>query len=371
VNFDFSSEQQMLRDQARRFLDEASSRAQVRRWLDENQTATAALWPQLAEMGWLGAAVTEDLGGLGLGALELCVLAEEFGRALTPVPFFATACVAADLLSRCPANDTRNALLSGIADGSRVTVLANGLAPTLQKLPSAIDDKVRGLCGTVEHLAEAHTALVAAQALDGSTKLVAVDLASAGVTRTELEGFDTLRPHWLLELADAACTTLAEGDAADQLLATVRLRAAAYQAFEQIGTAEAALKLARDYALQRYAFGRPIAGNQAVKHRLADMYVKIELARCNAYHAAWALTAGEHDLARAAAAARLSASEALVFAAEECLHLHGGIGYTWEADCHLFLRRARLLNVSLGSSASWSRQLVAASHFPAAESANA
>lgn len=371
MNFDFSSEQQMLRDQARRFLDEASSRERVRRWLDENQTATATLWPQLAEMGWLGAAVPEDLGGLGLGALELCVLAEEFGRALTPVPFYATACVTADLLARCPVGDTRNALLSGIANGSHITVLANGLVPGLHKRPSAVDGKVRGLCGAVEHLAEAHTALVTAQAPNGRTLLVAVDLASAGVKRAELEGFDTLRPHGLLELTDAMCTTLAEGDAADQLLATVRLRAAAYQAFEQIGTAEAALTLARDYALQRYAFGRPIAGNQAVKHRLADMYVRIELARCNAYHAGWALTVGEHDLGRAAAAARLSASEALVFAAEECLHLHGGIGYTWEADCHLFLRRARLLNVSLGSAASWSRQLVAASQSPAAESANA
>jgi acyl-CoA dehydrogenase len=184
---------------------------------------------------------------------------------------------------------------------------------------------------------------------------------AVGVQREVLEGFDRLRTHGRLQLVDAPAEVLLAGPQLAALLRTLRDRAAVIAAFEQLGTAESALALARDYTLQRYAFGRPLAGNQAVKHRLADMLVKNELARSNAYFGAWAAHVDSEELARAAAAARLSATEALNFAAEESLHLHGGIGYTWEADCHLFLRRARLLAVQLGSTAAWSQRLLDAS----------
>ena len=123
--------------------------------------------------------------------------------------------------------------------------------------------------------------------------------------------------------------------------------------FEQLGGAEAAMYLARDYALGRYAFGRAIGSYQAIKHRLADMYIAVELARSNCYYAAWALANGASDLAQAAASGRISATKAFDFCSKECIQIHGGMGFTWEFDCHLFYRRARALAVNLGGVGYW------------------
>ena len=362
MNFDFSDEQNMLRDQARRFLSEASSREQVRTWLNTPEEATKVLWPQLAEMGWLGAAIDEAHGGLGLGALELCILNEELGRALAPTPFFATVCVSAEALSRCAASDLRNDLLTRIATGKAIVspAWATDADDWLHSahLPVWSGDMLQGKVKTVSNLAEATDLLVLARTESNEVVLLHVNASSSGIARQALAGFDLLRPHGALSLSDVPATVLAQGAALRDLLEDVRNRCAVYAAFEQIGSADSAMSLARDYTLQRYAFGRPLAGNQAVKHRLADMMVKIELARSNAYFGAWAASVNDAELARSAGAARLAATEALTFAAEETLHLHGGIGYTWEADCHLFYRRSRLLAVNLGNTAAWSRRLV-------------
>ena len=130
-------------------------------------------------------------------------------------------------------------------------------------------------------------------------------------------------------------------------------------AFEQVGGAQAALDMAREYALGRFAFGRPIASFQAIKHKLVDMYVAIELARSNAYYGAWALSTGAKELPVAAAAARVSATEAFWLAAKENIQTHGGMGFTWEFDCHLYYRRAKLLALQLGSARSWKHKLIA------------
>lgn len=368
MNFDFSEEQLMLRDQARRFLDEASSREKVRQWMNSGADAATELWPQLAEMGWLGAAIGEAQGGLGLGVLELCVLAEELGRALTPVPFFSTVCVAAELLRRLPASVPRDGLLERIASGTAVVALASADDAGGDWLGSPASGSPRtrlhgllanGKKDIVPDLPSATDLLVTAADDNGQTVLLLVDANAEGVQRETLDGFDRLRTHGRLLLHNAKAQVLDSGSALPGLLKVVRDQAVIIAAFEQVGTAESALALAREYTLQRHAFGRPLAGNQAVKHRLADMLVKIEMARSNAYFGAWAAYASSTDLARAAAAARITATDALNFAAEEALHLHGGIGYTWEADCHLFLRRARLLAVQLGNIAAWSRQLLA------------
>jgi alkylation response protein AidB-like acyl-CoA dehydrogenase len=137
-------------------------------------------------------------------------------------------------------------------------------------------------------------------------------------------------------------------------------RAAVPLAFEQLGGADRCLELACEHARQRYAFGRPVASYQAIKHRLADMYVKNQLARSNAYYAAWALAAGAAELPLAAATARLAADEAFAFAAQENIHIHGGMGFTWEADAHLYFRRARHLSLIAGSRAMWGERLVEA-----------
>jgi hypothetical protein len=137
-------------------------------------------------------------------------------------------------------------------------------------------------------------------------------------------------------------------------------RAAVLMAFEQLGGAERALEMTRDYCMGRYAFGRPIASFQAIKHRLADLYVEIELGRSNAYYGAWALSTNSGELAAASAGARASASDAFELAATEMIQLHGGVGFTWEFDCHLFYRRAKHLALALGSANEWRDRLVKA-----------
>ncbi len=135
-------------------------------------------------------------------------------------------------------------------------------------------------------------------------------------------------------------------------------RAAVLTAFEQVGGAQASLEMAKEYALSRFAFGRPIAGFQALKHRMADMYIAIELARSNAYYGAWALANDGPELPVAAAAARVSATHAFYFAAKENIQIHGGMGFTWEFDCHLYYRRAKLLALALGGQRVWKDKLV-------------
>jgi acyl-CoA dehydrogenase len=138
----------------------------------------------------------------------------------------------------------------------------------------------------------------------------------------------------------------------------VQERAAVLFAFEQVGGAQRSLEMARDYALERYAFGRPIGSFQAIKHKLADVYVATELARSNAYYGAWALARNAPELPLAAAAARVSANEAFFLAAKENIQVHGGMGYTWEFDCHLYYRRAKLLSLAVGSSRLWKDRLI-------------
>jgi alkylation response protein AidB-like acyl-CoA dehydrogenase len=135
-------------------------------------------------------------------------------------------------------------------------------------------------------------------------------------------------------------------------------RAAVMLAFEQVGGADRALEMAKDYAMQRYAFGRPIGSYQAIKHKLADIYIKNELARSNAYYGAWALGAGGAELPLAAAAARVAACEAFWFAAKENLQTHGGMGFTWDVDCHLYYRRAQQLGLVAGGAKAWKERLV-------------
>lgn len=369
MNFDFSDEQKMLRDNARRFLGETATFARIRKVLESGAGFDRELWRQAAELGWTGAAIAERHGGLGLGPLELCVLSEELGRTLAPIPFFSSVCLSAELLKHC-SEDRAGETLSRIAAGTGIVALATeqgGQGWGWEGLSTRYaDGRVSGSLSPVPDLLAADRIIVSAKGAEGVPMLLLLDTAGPGVTRKALQGIDPLRPHGALDLQQARATPLAAGDEARRLLEQALDQAAIYAAFEQIGAAEGALHMARDYALQRHAFGRPIAGYQAVKHRLADMLVRIELARSNAYFGVWAVDSGSDELRLAAAAARLSATEALEFAAEENLHLHGGIGYTWEADCHFYYRRARLLAVSLGNAAFWGERLLCA---PAAENA--
>ncbi|WP_169926774.1 acyl-CoA dehydrogenase family protein [Massilia putida] len=346
----------MLRDNARRFLSETATFERWRRHLDSGAGLDRALWREVAELGWSGAAVPETFGGLGLGPMELCVLAEELGRVLAPLPFIGTASIAVDILSRSPTPEG-NALLERIATGDAVIAVAGLDADQPASKLVLRDGRVDGSLGAVAWLEQADYAIVYAGEPD-TPSLLLVDLAGAGVERRTLRLIDPLLPHGSLTLTQAATTVLARGAQARELHARARNLGAVLTAFEQIGAADTACALAVAYVKERHAFGRPVGAYQAVKHKLADMAVKTELARSNCYFGAWALVDGPDELDLAAAAARVSAIDALDYAAQECLHLHGGIGYTWEANCHFYYTRARVLASSLGNAALWGERLL-------------
>jgi alkylation response protein AidB-like acyl-CoA dehydrogenase len=194
----------------------------------------------------------------------------------------------------------------------------------------------------------------------GAPALFLVDLNGPGVARTNVETLDPTRNAARLSFTGAPAERLGGAGAGFELMGRVFDRAAVLLAFEQVGGADRCLEMARDHALGRYAFGRPIGSYQAIKHKLADIYIKNTLARSSAYYGAWALNAGAPELPIAAAGARIAASDAYGFASKENVQTHGGMGFTWEHDCHLHYRRARQLSLIVGAPALWKQKLVAA-----------
>jgi alkylation response protein AidB-like acyl-CoA dehydrogenase len=203
----------------------------------------------------------------------------------------------------------------------------------------------------------ADVAIVVAQG-DRGVMLTIVDLKASGITRMPVETIDPSRSHARITFESTPAEALGAPGEGEALLRRVQDHAAVLFAFEQVGGAQRSLEMARDYALERYAFGRPIGSFQAIKHKLADVYVATELARSNAYFGAWALARDAVELPVAAAAARVSANEAFFLAAKENIQVHGGMGFTWEFDCHLYYRRAKLLSLALGSTRFWKDRLI-------------
>jgi len=367
MNFDFSDDQKMLKEQARKFLSEKCTPAEVRRILEGEAPYHAALWSQIAEMGWLGTAIPEAYGGLGLGYLELCVIAEEMGRSLAPVPFASTVYLFAETLLVAGSEAQKQAILPKVAEGAVIGAFgaAEGTGPLSPRLLTA-SFKAGKLDGRKIPVADgliATHAIVLARTSDdaspGAFTLALVDLNGPGVTREAVRTIDPTRNHAVITFAGAPAEAVGATGEGFAIMERVFDRAAILFAFEQVGGADACLAMAKDYATNRFAFGRQIGSFQAIKHKLADMYVQNELARSNAYFGAWALSTDATELPEAAAGARISASEAFVFAGHENIQTHGGMGYTWQLDCHLYFRRARLLAAALGSPRVWKEKLVA------------
>jgi len=363
VNFDFSPDQRSLREQARKFLAEHASSARVRRILEGAAPYDAELWRGMAEMGWMGTAIPETHGGAGFGHLELCVLAEELGRSLAPTPFSSTIYLAAEalLMAGSPAQQKR--WLPRIAQGEAIGCFALAEGPQVAT-PGNLATRADGgrVSGTKIPVMDGDVAdfaiVVAGEADSRRAGLFLVDLTGPGVTRTSVTTVDPTRSHARLVFDGAGAEPLGAPGAGWPLVERLLDRAAVLVAFEQLGGAQAALDMARDYALGRFAFGRQIASFQAIKHKLADIYVAVELARSNAYYGAWALSKDAPELPVAAATARVAATEAYYQAAKENIQVHGGMGFTWEFDCHLHYRRAKLTGLMLGSARRWKDLLV-------------
>ena len=361
MNFDFSPDQKALRDQAKKFLAEHASSARVRRILDTETPYDAELWHGMAEMGWTGTAIPEAYGGAGFGYLELCVLAEELGRSVAPTPFASTIYLAAEALLLAGSEAQKRRWLPRVAAGEAIGCLAlaeGPEAPTPDTLATRAESGA--LTGTKAPVVDgdvADFAVVAARDGHGMSLFLA-DLHGAGVRRAPLKTVDPTRSVATLSFANTPAEPLGGALGGATLIERLLDRAAVLVAFEQVGGGQAALDMAREYAVGRFAFGRPIASFQAIKHKLADMYVAIELARSNAFYGAWALSTDAPDLPVAAAAARVSATEAYFHAAKENIQTHGGMGFTWEFDCHLHYRRAKLLGLMLGGVPRWKDLLI-------------
>ncbi len=363
MDFDFSPDQQQLKDQARRYLADQCSPQAVRAVLDGPQSHDAALWTGLGEQGYLGAAIPDDLGGSGAGYLELCVVAEELGRAVAPVPFSSSIGLAADLLLRAGTDAQKQRWLPGLASGALIGTLALAEQPGRVQAGRIASSVQHGrLSGTKRPVADGDIADIAIVATrDGAgdaLSLHIVDLKAAGVQRSALPGIDPTRSQAEISFTHAEAEPLGAPGAGAALVASALDRAAVLMAFEQVGGADKALETACAYAQERFAFGRPIASLQAIKHMLADMYVSATLARSNAYYGAWALSCDAPELAEAAATARVSATQAYQHCARNNIQVHGGMGFTWAFDCHLHYRRANLLALQLGSLSEWEDRLV-------------
>ncbi len=358
MNFDFSADTTAMREQARRFLSDRIAPGTVRRQAESGAPFDAALWSDMARMGWLGAAVPEAFGGAELGYEALCMLAEEIGRTLAPVPFSSSIYLGAEalLLFGTPAQMRR--WLPAIADGSVVATLA--LAEGAGE-PAPANIAARFAAGAISGRklpvfdgGAAGIVVVAARDATGSIGLYLVE-RGPGVVAHALRTLELGGSAVALDLDGAAAEPLPGATGWPDVMRLLE-RAAILFAFEQVGGAQAALDMAVAYARERFAFGRPIAAMQAVKHQLADIYVAVELARSNAYHGAWALDSGGGD--GAAATARIAATVAYERAATQNIQTHGGIGFTWEADCHLHYRRAKRLSGQIGSARFWRNRLI-------------
>ena len=374
MRFAFTEEQEALRRTVRQFLASAAPPTRVRAAMATEVGYDAETWRRLgAELGLASLIIPEEHGGAGLGPVELAAVMEEMGRALLCAPFFSTVCLATSAILLAATDAQKRELLPAVAAGSTTATLActeaNGRwdARTVEAV-AAREGGDYLLTGEKSFVVDGHSAdllLVAARlpgtAGDAGVSLFAVPAGAAGVTRRVLPTMDMTRRQASIRLdrvrVPASMRLGAEGSAWSALQDTLDLACVALSA-EQVGGAERCLDMAVDYAKTRVQFGRPIGSFQAVKHTCADMLVRAESARSASYHAAWALATGAPDRKAAAALAKVYCSEAYFFCAAENIQIHGGIGFTWEHDAHLYFKRARASEGLLGDPA-YHREAVA------------
>lgn len=363
MNFEFSEEQNLLREQAQGFLRDYCPTSSVRRVLDGDESFDKDLWQKVVEMGWTATVIPEEYDGLGLSYLELSVIAEELGKAIAPIPFSSSVYLATEILLAAGSAEQKFDWLPKLAAGSAIGCLAvaEGSGTTSGSgLTSEIKQgKLTGIKIPVADGDIADFAMVLAQSDQGPTVCL-VSLNQSGVGCERVKTLDPSRSHACLRFAEATAEVVGEPGQGLVLLESIYNRAAVLFAWEQVGGADTALNMAKEYALGRFAFGRPIATYQAIKHKLAHAYVKNTLARSNCYFGAWALATDAKELPIAAATSRVAAIQAYYYASKENIQTHGGMGFTWEFDCQFPYRRSKLLAINIGSEAVWQEKLIQA-----------
>jgi alkylation response protein AidB-like acyl-CoA dehydrogenase len=371
MDFGFSPEQEMLRASVRKLLGAECPSTLIRAMLDDPAAHAPALWQHLADLGLLGILVPEDCGGQGGSFLDLVVVLEEMGKSLLPGPFFATTVLGGLAIAQAGSDEQRRTLLAPLATGERLATLAIGVEhgggdATLPCVAEQVGAEwhVRGEIPFVMDAHVATTVIVPARTGDGVT-LFAVPADTVGIVVTPQRTVDMTRRLCTVQVdatipANAALGAIGSGDA---VVRSVLRHAAVGLAVEALGVAQRALDLSVAYANERTQFGRPIGSFQAVKHKCVDMMVGIETARSLVYYAAWAVTENAADVDAAVAMAKSYAADVATTVTSEAIQVHGGIGFTWEHDLHLYHRRALAIGAAFGSAVSH-RETVARTLLP-------
>lgn len=361
MKFSFSSEQEEFRTSLRRFLGERSPTKEVRRLMETETGFEPAAWRKLnAELGLTAVRIPEAYGGQGFGFGELGIVLEEMGRALLCAPFFSTAVLATGAILNAGTEAEKQALLPSIASGDTIATLAWVEDPAhwdaaATKMTAKQSGKSFKLDGTKSYVIDGHTAdliVVLARAPgtsgDAGLSLFTVKGDAKGLERKNLKVMDPTRKLARLDFKGVEATLLGEAGGAAAPFARTMVEAAVCLANEMAGVAERLREDALEYAKMRVQFGRAIASFQSMKHKHADMLVDVELAKSAAYYAAAALDDGDDDIVAVASIAKAAASEAALQTGIHAIQIHGGIGFTWDNDTHLWFKRAKSSEVLLG-----------------------
>jgi alkylation response protein AidB-like acyl-CoA dehydrogenase len=366
VNFAFSEEQEELRRTVRSFLEGKSASADVRRLMETVEGYDPAVWKQMGEqLGLQGLAIPEEFGGSGFSYVELVVVLEEMGRALLCAPYFSTVALAANTLLQSGDDAAKKEHLPGIASGATIATLAftepagrwdeEGITMQATKSGdgwSLTGEKMFVLDGHVADLV-----LVAART-DAGVSLFAVEGGASGLTRTPLTTMDQTRKQARLTFEGVPAKVIGTEGEGWSVLSRVLDLAAVALAAEQVGGAQKVLEMSVEYAKVRVQFGRPIGSFQAIKHKCADMLLEVESAKSAAYYAGWCAAELNDELPVVASLAKAYCSEAYFHAAAENIQIHGGIGFTWEHDAHLYFKRAKSSELLFGDP-TYHRELLA------------
>lgn len=347
-----SADQAEIRDVARNYLQAEYGSSSVHQMIAGGAGFDEGRWRHISDLGWPALAIPEEHGGIGLGAIERCLLLEEMGRVLLPTPYFSSAVLAADMVACAASPDARAELLPHIADGSvRATLVAaqsvhRGGPLRLQ----AAAGTVSGSCGLVLDADQAQLLVVVAA--DGEKPgIFIVDPAGPGVRVRMRRAVDPTRRVCDIELDNAPAERIDTGGGTTAAVDEALDRSTVALAAEAVGAAGRCVELTVDYVRIREQFGVPIGSFQAIKHRCADMIIETDAAREAVFFAADVIESGQlEQLSIAASATKIAAAEAFVSVAGATIQLHGGIGFTWEHDAHLFYKRALLTSKLLGTS---------------------
>jgi alkylation response protein AidB-like acyl-CoA dehydrogenase len=373
MNFGFNEEQELLRSTARKFFDNECRSDVVRKLMETPEGVTPALWGKLAEQGWLGLIYPEAYDGMGLGLVDLVVLMEEMGRAVVPGPYLSTVLLGGLAILEAGNEAQRKEWLPKIAAGdARVTLAWMEPSATLGAagvtLPAAEKRGAFTLSGTKLFVPDAHTAdaiVVAARTATGSAEagvsLFVVPKDTRGLEVKLLPTMDQTRKLCAVTLTDVTLPAAAQLGGSGMSwapLSRVLDRATVALCAEMCGGAQKVLDMTVEYAKIRQAFGRPIGSYQGVKHRAADMLVDVENSKSITYYAAWALDEGVAEGPLAVSMAKAYVSDAYRRVAAAGIQLHGGIGFTWEHDLHLYFKRAKGSEFTFGD-ATYHRERVA------------